>query len=187
MSAWLRWRLTTNIFTRIDYIEEWKIEVNGPCSDAQVPLMTLPKKNKKIKGERDRFDAWKLYSSVLVTTHRTNFYFFPRAMLYFKPFVKMVSAASFFYLFFFFSWPSWVKLFIDFFTTDWTWLTLMSLSLSLIRWTRSRHMILLEMIHWKQLCMLSIRKAAATVYSWRSLFLMEALKTGQVIKYKNLM
>lgn len=34
MSAWLRWRLTANIFARIDCIQEWKIEVNGPCLNA---------------------------------------------------------------------------------------------------------------------------------------------------------
>lgn len=34
MSAGLWWRLTANIFARIDCIEKRKIEVNGPCSDA---------------------------------------------------------------------------------------------------------------------------------------------------------
>lgn len=41
MSAWLRRRLTANIFARIDCSEERKIEVNGPCFDAHMPLMTL--------------------------------------------------------------------------------------------------------------------------------------------------
>lgn len=41
MSAWLRRRPTADIFTRIDCSEERKIEVNGPCFDARMPLMTL--------------------------------------------------------------------------------------------------------------------------------------------------
>lgn len=44
MSVGIRWRLTANIFARIDCSQEWKIEVNGPWSDAQMSLMTLREK-----------------------------------------------------------------------------------------------------------------------------------------------
>lgn len=38
VSAWLRRRFAANISTRTDC--EWKIEVNGPCFVARMPLMT---------------------------------------------------------------------------------------------------------------------------------------------------
>lgn len=56
MSAWLRRRFAANISTRTDC--KWKIEVNGPCFVAWMPLMTWLEKLYLVRGRQ-----WRLHRS----------------------------------------------------------------------------------------------------------------------------
>lgn len=58
MSAWLRRRFAANISTRTDC--KWKIEVNGPCFVARMPLMTWLEKLYLVRGRQ-----WRLHRSPL--------------------------------------------------------------------------------------------------------------------------
>lgn len=93
VSAWLRRRFAANISTRADC--KWKIEVNGPCYVARMPLMTRLEKLYLVRGRQ-----WRLRNDLISKTTAVD------------------GPACSFYLFLNLLRLPWVDSFIDFLSID---------------------------------------------------------------------